>query len=110
VKRRRPAEFASLRVIGNTGRFDEEVRGPAAALAVFEAWRKSAGPRLGALTRPVEWNGHRLVVEVSDPLWLRHLDRMRDRLLPELNAALAGDPGTDRRLRVDRLLLRPWSP
>lgn len=109
MHRRRPAEFASLRQIGNGGRFDGEARLRAGALAVFEAWRKATGPRLARVTRPVEWTGGRLVVEVSDPIWLRHLERMTASLVPEVNAVLSISPEGARPPRVSRVILRPGS-
>lgn len=110
MPRRRATEFASLREIGNGGRFEGEIRNRAGALAVFEAWRRATGPQMARVTRPVEWKDGRLVVEVNDPMWLRHLERIRERLVPEVNAALSAPPGSGGGPRLISVILRPGSP
>jgi hypothetical protein len=110
VKRRRPAEFTSLGEIGVRGRWETDLRGPFTSLAVYDAWRRAAGPQLEKMTRPVEWDGQRLVIEVSDPIWLRNLQGMRGRILEEVNRQLRPASGTAGGItRILELVLRSGS-
>ena len=110
MRRRKAAKFASLRDIGKGDLFDPEVRAPFGTLAVFDAWTRSIGPQLRKVTRPLEWNGRNLKVEVTDPIWLTHLEKMQADLLPEVNATLAaGSPSGSRILRIARVVLTPGS-
>lgn len=111
MRRRRRAEFASLGQIGAGGALGSGAEAPCGLLAVFDAWVRAAGPRLARVTRPVEWDGSRLVVEVFDPVWLGHLEGMSRRILEELNRHLTPPAGQEgRRLRVREMVLRPGAP
>lgn len=105
MQRRKASEFASLSQIGAGRRFEPELRAPFGALAVFHAWTRAAGPQLGRVTRPAGWDGRRLSIEVRDPLWLRHLERLLPELLPQLNRALAGEGRGG--LAIDEIILSP---
>ncbi len=104
--RRRASEFTSLKQIAAAGGPGPAGGGPWGALAVFDAWTRATGVPLSRVTRPVEWDGRRLVVEVSDPVWMRNLESMASSILDALNQSLAGAEGRPGKARISALLFR----
>lgn len=60
----------------------------ARAAFVFAAWRHIAGEQIRERTAPVELDGRRMIVAVSDKTWQRNLESLARQLVFGLNAAL----------------------
>lgn len=55
------------------------------------------------------WQG-RLIVHVTDPVWLHHLSMMRHRLMAALNEKLGGSVVRDVVLRIGEMPIMPTQP
>lgn len=108
VLRRRASEFTSLRQIAAS---EARRAAPWDLLVIFDAWTRATGTALSRITRPVEWDGRRLVVEVSDPVWLGSLEGMAPRIVESVNQHLAGSQeGSQERGAVSTIHFRPAGP
>ncbi|HSB80991.1 MAG TPA: DUF721 domain-containing protein [Candidatus Methylomirabilis sp.] len=55
---------------------------------IWRVWSGIVGPQIAQHAQPHSiWQG-RLIVHVTDPVWLHHLSMMRHRLIPALNEKL----------------------
>lgn len=55
---------------------------------VWRVWPTVVGPQIARHAQPhAVWHG-RLIVHVTDPVWLHHLSMMRHRVIPALNEKL----------------------
>ena len=52
---------------------------------VFAAWRRAAGRAIAAKTEAVDLADGRLIVEVNDGAWLRHLEALAPQMLAKIN-------------------------
>jgi len=77
---------------------------------VWRVWPGVVGAQIALHAQPHGiWQG-RLVVHVTDSVWLHHLSMMRHRLLTALNEVLGGPPLHELILRVGELPTLPAQP
>jgi len=51
---------------------------------LYERWEELVGPRIGAVSRPIDVRGEELLVEVEDPAWRNELSLMQGQLLEQI--------------------------
>ncbi|HYL81285.1 MAG TPA: DUF721 domain-containing protein [Candidatus Acidoferrum sp.] len=67
---------------------------------IWQVWPAVVGPQISQHAQPhAIWQG-RLIVHVSDPVWLHHLSMMKHRLVPALNEKLQASVVREMILRV----------
>lgn len=96
------AVSATFRRLGLEGRFRQH--------EIWRVWPTVVGPQIARQAQPHAISHGRLVVHVSDPVWLHHLSMMRHRLIPALNEKLHGSTIREMSLRVGELPALPTSP
>ncbi len=77
---------------------------------VWRVWPIVVGPEIARHAQPHAVSHGRLIVHVTDPVWLHHLSMMRHRLVPALNEKLAPAEIRELVLRVGELLAVPAGP
>jgi len=88
ARTRRPGGFLSLEAVGHLAGGSTLRDTPLSRLAVFSAWGRAVGPTLGCVTKPALFARGRLVVDVSDPVWVRELERLAPQVLSRLHEHL----------------------
>lgn len=77
---------------------------------IWRVWPKVVGPQIARHAQPqAVWQG-RLVVHVTDSVWLHHLSMMRRQILVAINARYGGHPFRDLILRVGEVVPGPAVP
>jgi hypothetical protein len=77
---------------------------------IWRVWSLVVGPEIARHAQPhAIWHG-RLVVHVTDSVWLHHLSMMRHRLVPALNEKLAPAEVRELVLRVGEVPTVPAGP
>lgn len=67
---------------------------------IWRVWSAVVGPQISQHAQPhAIWQG-KLIVHVSDPVWLHHLSMMKHRLVPALNEKLQASAVREMILRV----------
>ncbi len=56
-----------------------------AAGRLIEEWESIAGPRISAVSRPIDVRGKTLVIEVEDPVWRNELSLLQSTILEEIS-------------------------
>lgn len=74
------AVSAALRRLGLETRFRQE--------QIWTVWSAVVGPQIARHAQPYAVRQGRLIVHVSDPVWLHHLSMMRHRVVAALNERL----------------------
>ena len=70
---------------------------------IWRIWSAVVGPQISQHAQPhAIWQG-RLIVHVTDPVWLHHLSMMRHRLVPALNEKLQASTVREMILRVGEI-------
>ena len=72
---------AALQRLGLEGRFRQH--------DLWRVWSAIVGPQIARHAQPHSFRQGRLVVHVTDPIWLHHLSMMRHKLAAALNEKLA---------------------
>jgi predicted nucleic acid-binding Zn ribbon protein len=62
---------------------------------LLDEWESLVGPRIAAVSRPVDVRGETLLLEVEDPSWRSELSMMQERLLETISER-QGLPGIKR--------------
>lgn len=74
---------------------------------IWRVWPAVVGPQIAQHAQPhAIWQG-RLIVHVTDPVWLHHLSMMRHRLIPALNEKLQVSVVREMILRVGEMPAPP---
>lgn len=74
---------------------------------IWQVWPAVVGPQISQHAQPhAIWQG-RLIVHVTDPVWLHHLSMMRHRLVPALNERLHASAVREMILRVGEFAALP---
>lgn len=74
---------------------------------VWSVWPTVVGPQIARRAQPhAMWRG-RLIVHVTDPVWLHHLSMMRHRVIPALNEKLHTSVVRELVLRVGEVAQHP---
>lgn len=77
---------------------------------VWRVWPSVVGPQIARHAQPYSvWQG-RLIVHVTDSVWLHHLSMMRHRLVQALNERLAPAQIREMALRVGEVPVVPIGP
>ncbi len=87
--------------------------GLADRLRQYELWRVwpgAVGPHIARHAQPKELRHGRLVVHVTDPIWLHQLSMMRHRLVGALNERLGAHIVREAVLRIGEVLEVPMVP
>ncbi|MFB3819387.1 MAG: DUF721 domain-containing protein [Candidatus Methylomirabilales bacterium] len=74
---------------------------------VFRAWPAAVGGTIARHAEPQSLKNGRLLVHVTDPVWLHQLHMMRRRILDALNARLGAGSVRELVLRVGEVAPRP---
>ncbi|MFO7708094.1 MAG: DUF721 domain-containing protein [Desulfobacterales bacterium] len=69
-------------------------------LEVWKEWDRVVGEETARNARPAAFKGSILLVHVSSPVWIHHLQFLRADLIGRLNAALGGRRVTDIKFKV----------
>jgi hypothetical protein len=67
---------------------------------VWVVWSKVVGPQIARHAQPYAMSSGRLIVHVTDPVWLHHLSMMRPRVIAALNKSLRTSTVRELVLRV----------
>lgn len=70
---------------------------------VWRVWPSVVGPQIARHAQPHQVSRGRLIVHVTDPVWLHHLSLMRHRLLASLHLALGESAIREIILRVGEM-------
>jgi hypothetical protein len=77
---------------------------------IWRVWPKVVGSQIARHAQPQGvWQG-RLVVHVTDSVWLHHLSMMRRQILGAINAGYGGEPFRDLMLRIGAVSPQPEVP
>lgn len=77
---------------------------------VWRVWAAVVGPQIARQAQPhALWHG-RLIVHVTDPIWLHHLSMMRHRLVTALNEKLHSSMVREMILKVGEVPPLPAAP
>ena len=77
---------------------------------VWRVWPTVVGPQIARHAQPhAVWHG-RLIVHVTDPVWLHHLSMMRHRVMAALNEKLGASVVRDMVLRIGQVPAMPLHP
>jgi predicted nucleic acid-binding Zn ribbon protein len=72
----------------------------AGMLEVWKEWDRVVGEETARNARPAAFKGSILLVQVSSPVWIHHLQFLKADLLSDLNAALGRRRVTDIKFKV----------
>jgi len=67
---------------------------------IWSVWSTVVGPQIARHAQPHAISHGRLIVHVTDPVWLHHLSMMRPKVIPALNEALRASTVRELILRV----------
>jgi len=90
---------AALRRLGLDGRMQEQ--------GLWRGWAAAVGPGIARHAQPQSLRQGRLVVHVTDPVWLHQLSMMRPRLIEALNLQLGAAAVRELALRVGEVAELP---
>lgn len=77
---------------------------------IWAVWPTIVGPHIARRAQPHGlWQG-RLIVHVTDPVWLHHLSMMRHQVMAALNEKLGGSAVRDLVLRIGEVPVMPIQP
>jgi len=77
---------------------------------IWTVWPTVVGPNIARRAQPHGlWQG-RLIVHVTDPVWLHHLSMMRHQVMAALNEKLGGSVVRDLILRIGEVPAMPVRP
>ncbi|HSD50965.1 MAG TPA: DUF721 domain-containing protein [Candidatus Methylomirabilis sp.] len=77
---------------------------------IWAVWPTIVGPHIARRAQPHGlWQG-RLIVHVTDPVWLHHLSMMRHQVMAALNEKLGGSIVRDLVLRIGEVQAMPVQP
>jgi hypothetical protein len=77
---------------------------------IWSVWPTVVGPQIARRAQPhAMWHG-RLIVHVTDPVWLHHLSMMRHRVTAALNEKLQGSMVRELVLRIGEVTPPPTDP
>lgn len=77
---------------------------------IWAVWPTIVGPQIARHAQPHGlWQG-RLIVHVTDPVWLHHLSMMRHQVMAALNERLGGSVVRDVILRIGEVPAMPVQP
>ena len=77
---------------------------------IWAVWPTVVGPQIARHAQPHGlWQG-RLIVHVTDPVWLHHLSMMRHQVMAALNEKLGGSVVRDLILRIGEVPAMPVQP
>jgi len=77
---------------------------------IWAIWPTIVGPHIARRAQPHGlWQG-RLIVHVTDPVWLHHLSMMRHQVMAALNQRLGGSVVRDLILRIGEVPAMPVQP
>jgi hypothetical protein len=96
------AVSATLQRLGLEGRIRQH--------DIWRVWPLVVGPEIARHAQPRAIAQGRLIVHVTDSIWLHHLRMMRHRLVPALNERLAPAEIREMVLRVGELPVVPEGP
>ncbi len=77
---------------------------------LWRIWTNVVGPHIARHAQPREIRHGRLVVHVTDPVWLHQLSMMRHRLVAALNERLGGPVVREMALRIGEVIEVPSPP
>jgi hypothetical protein len=77
---------------------------------LWRVWSTIVGPQIARQAQPHSFRHGRLVIHVTDPIWLHHLSMMRHKLVAALNAQLAPAQIREISLRVGEVPETPVGP
>lgn len=96
------AVSATLQRLGLEGRIRQH--------GIWRAWPQTVGPEIAQHAQPHSlWHG-RLVVHVTDSVWLHHLSMMRHRIVEALNERLRPSEIREIVLRIGEVVAVPMDP
>jgi predicted nucleic acid-binding Zn ribbon protein len=72
----------------------------AGMLDVWKEWDRVVGPETARNARPAAFKGSILLVHVSSPVWIHHLQFLKSDLVSRLNAALGRQRVADIKFKV----------
>ncbi len=52
---------------------------------LFQEWKSLVGPRISAVSTPIDVRGKTLLLEVMDPVWRTELSLMQEKILNVIN-------------------------
>ena len=52
---------------------------------LFQEWKSLVGPRISAISTPIDVRGKTLLLEVKDPAWRTELSLMQEKILEVIN-------------------------
>jgi predicted nucleic acid-binding Zn ribbon protein len=58
----------------------------AAGGRLLEEWESIVGPRISAVSRPIDVRGETLIIEVEDPVWRNELSLLQRTILDEISS------------------------
>jgi len=64
----------------------ESYRAGLAKGRLLEEWESIVGPRISAVSRPIDVRGETLLLEVEDPVWRNEIAMMHDEILERLTS------------------------
>lgn len=70
---------------------------------VFAAWNQVAGEQIRSRTKPLTFNGKRLVIAVEDETWRQNLETLAAQMIAKLNKSLGDGTVTFVEFRVTNL-------
>ncbi len=76
---------------------------------IWVVWSKVVGPQIARHAQPYAISSGRLIVHVTDPVWLHHLSMMRPRVIAALNKSLRTSTVRELVLRVGEVA-EPTAP
>lgn len=77
---------------------------------IWSVWPAVVGPHIARRAQPHGlWQG-RLIIHVTDPVWLHHLSMMRHRVMAALNEKLGASVVRDMVLRIGQVPAMPLHP
>ncbi len=81
-----------------------EISGPLKTYSVLGAWKELVGEPVSVQTRPRLIRNRVLIVDVSHPAWMHHLQFLKPAILNKVNGFIGGKPVIDDiRFRVARI-------
>jgi len=77
---------------------------------IWVVWSTVVGPQIARHAQPHAISHGRLIVHVSDPVWLHHLSMMRPKVVAALNERLRTSTVRELILRVGEVAVPPENP
>ncbi len=67
---------------------------------IWHLWPEAVGPAIAENARPAAFKGHLLIVHVTSPTWIQHLQFLKKEIIRNVNGALERPLVGDIRFRV----------